>query len=374
MLRTQAFSHLKLLDPTDQRLPRLPHATCNDQWRPCLLPVCAEATPMEPNYKISVLGPIPRDHIVTVDGLEVDKYGCVIYPCVALSNLTGDDAEIVAVTHVQKKDKGPIDQILSAFPKVRTDLISDAQDQGDVISLKYITQAKREERQTAFMAPILPRDVETLTDSDAFVFVPVTDFEVALDTLKYIKANSDGVIIFDAHGPTNAATRTGQRVHRFWIDRDQWLPYIDILKMNKEEAACSWFKNEYTEEDFEGDEEIPMDELPKFAEHCLNQGTKAVYITLDEYGCAVYFKNAQGEVEEHFVKRIRVDNVVDTTGCGDSFAGGLAFGWLQTQDYVKACYYGNAAGAQRCMGTELDIYKSLEETNAIIKKTYGVEL
>jgi len=32
--------------------------------------------------------------------------------------------------------------------------------------------------------------------------VPITDFEIALDTLKYIKANSKAKIIFDAHGPT----------------------------------------------------------------------------------------------------------------------------------------------------------------------------
>ena len=65
------------------------------------------------------------------------------------------------------------------------------------------------------------------------------------------------------------------------------------------------------------------------------------------------------------------DQVVDTTGCGDSFAGGLAFGYLRTRDYIKACHYGNAAGAQRCTGTEIGIYKNLEETEQQIAETYG---
>lgn len=326
---------------------------------------------MATNYKIAVLGPIPRDSITTYEGKVVEKYGCVLYPVVALSKLTGEGAEIIPVTHVQKKDSGPIKDILAQFDKVNTDYIFSDQDQGNVISLKYLTQSKRAERQTAFMAPILPKDLKGLMDSDAFVFVPVTDFEVALDTLKFINQNSDGIIIFDAHGPTNSCTRKGERVHKFWIDRDQWLPYIDILKMNLEEAACSWFKHEYSEEELNDDFELPMDELPKFAEYCIEKGTKAVYITLDEYGCAVYFRNEAGEIEEHFIKRIRVDNVVDTTGCGDSFAGGLAFGYLKTNDYVRACYYGNAMGAQRCTGTALGIYKSLEETEEQIQKTYG---
>ena len=40
--------------------------------------------------------------------------------------------------------------------------------------------------------------------------------------------------------------------------------------------------------------------------------------------------------------------MVDTTGAGDSFAGGLAYGYLAYRDYVVACQYGNAMGAQRC--------------------------
>jgi adenosine kinase len=164
---------------------------------------------MNKNYKIIVLGPIPRDHITTYEGQVVEKYGCALYPVVALSQLAGDRSEIIPVTHVQQRDSEPIKAILASFSNVKTDHINSELNQGDVISLKYVTQSKRIECQTAFMAPILPADVKDLLDADAYVFVPVTDFEVALDTLKHIKKNSDGVIIFDAHGPTNSCTRKG---------------------------------------------------------------------------------------------------------------------------------------------------------------------
>ncbi len=327
-------------------------------------------TPMENTFKIVVLGPIPRDHITTYQGEVVEKYGCVLYPVVALSALMDDGARIVPVTHVRQADREPIHRLLSGFPYVETSHVVAHADQGDVISLKYVDQNRRIERQTAFMNPIVPEDVQDLLDFDAFVFVPVTDFEISLDTLRYIKANSEGVVIFDAHGPTNTCTRRGKRDLRFWIDRDLWLPYIDILKMNLEEASCCWFGKEYAPEDLEELDDLPMDELPKFARHCLAHGVKALYVTLDEYGCAVYFKDDAGKVKEYFVKRIQVDQVVDTTGCGDSFAGGLAFGYLKTRDYVQACQYGNAMGAQRCTGTELAVYKDLEETERQIAETY----
>ena len=64
-------------------------------------------------------------------------------------------------------------------------------------------------------------------------------------------------------------------------------------------------------------------------------------VTLDE-GCVVFHRDGSGAMVENTVGRIDVANVVDTTGCGDSFAAGLAFGYLEFRDYVLGCQYGNA--------------------------------
>ena len=71
------------------------------------------------------------------------------------------------------------------------------------------------------------------------------------------------------------------------------------------------------------------------------------------------------------VPAVKVENVVDTTGCGDSFAGGVGFGLLQdASDYVSAARYGNALGALRTQGKTFAVFKSLEETDKIIQATY----
>src|SRR6185369_15933220 len=115
------------------------------------------------------------------------------------------------------------------------------------------------------------------------------------------------------------------------------LPYVDILKMNLEEAGCSWFPDR-SEAGATGKPMTP-EEMPAFAEHCLRAGVQAVCITLDEQGCVVYYLDDAGAVREHTVPRIHVEDVIDTTGCGDSFAAGMAFGYLQHKDYVTACQY-----------------------------------
>lgn len=322
--------------------------------------------------KIAVLGPIPKDYITTAKGVKIEKYGCVTHPTIALSKLLGETGTVVPVTHIRQKDEAPIIDLLSQYSNIDTSKIITKHNQGDEIRLRFVNQNDRIEKQTAFMHPIVPEDLEDILDCDAFVIVPITDFEVPLDTLQYLKKNSKGTIIFDAHGPTTTVTTSGDRLRQFWLDRDVWLPFIDVLKMNIEEASCCWFKSEYDLEDLKPmPDEMDEAGLAEFAKHCLEHGTGAVYITLDERGCMIYtLKN--GEFHAEFVKSVWVDNVVDTTGCGDSFAGGLAFGFLDgDKDYVKAAKFANALGALRTQGKTFDVFKNLEDTLAIIDENYS---
>ena len=321
--------------------------------------------------RIAVLGPIPRDHIVTHQGDLIQKWGCVTHPVIALSTLAGDRIEIIPVCHVRQVDLDNVKEVFGGYEGINTKHLTTKNDQGDIISLKFIDMNNRIERQTGFMDPIVPADVKNLLTCKVFVFIPISDYEISLDTLKFLKENSKGTIIFDAHGPTTACLFNGERQRKFWIDRDQWLPYIDVLKMNLEEAHASWYRKEYETSDYyvESDE-VNREELAKFAAHCLGMGVKCVYITVDSRGCLTYYKE-KGKIVEQMVPAVPVDNVVDTTGCGDSFAGGVGFGLLQKPtDYVGAARYGNALGALRTQGKTFAVFKSLEDTNKLIQETY----
>jgi adenosine kinase len=320
--------------------------------------------------KIAVVGPIPRDHIVTHQGDLIQKWGCVTHPVIALSVMAGTEIEIVPVCHLRQVDVDNVREVFSGYEGISLKNITSDNDQGDIISLRFIDMNNRLERQTGFMDPILPDDMKNLLDCKVFVFIPISDYEIALDTLKFLKKKSKGIIIFDAHGPTTACLSNGERQRKFWIDRDQWLPYIDVLKMNQEEAHASWFKKEYESSEYSETPDVDREALRAFATHCLDKGVKCVYITVDSRGCLVYYKE-KGKLKEEMVKAVKVENVIDTTGCGDSFAGGLGFGLLQNpRDYVGAARYGNTLGALRTQGKTFAVFKSLEETNKIIKETY----
>jgi sugar/nucleoside kinase (ribokinase family) len=321
--------------------------------------------------KVAVLGPIPCDQIVTDDGERFEKYGCVLYTAVALSALLDASDTIVPVSHVHRRDEGPIKEILAPFPNIDTSGITSAADRGDRVELRYSGPNRRAERQTSFMDPILPDDVAGVLDADAFVCVPITDYEVGQATLRHIKENSGAAVVLDAHGPTTTLTRGGQRQPRVWADQDLWLPYIDILKLNREEARAAWLGQTA---DLTALPPEPINgELRELAHHCLDRGVGAVCVTLDERGCLAFYQDGSGKFTEENVDPVPVEHVVDTTGAGDSFAAGLAFGYLAYHDYVVACQYGNAMGAQRCTGpgTDLNVYLTREETDRQIRATYG---
>src|SRR6516165_702682 len=97
--------------------------------------------------KVAVLGPIPRDQIITDDGERFEKYGCALYTAVALSALLDDGDTIVPVSHVHRKDEGPIKEILAPFRNIDTSAITSSADRGDRVELRYTGHNHRAERQ-----------------------------------------------------------------------------------------------------------------------------------------------------------------------------------------------------------------------------------
>ena len=55
---------------------------------------------------LAVLGPIPRDRIITHRGEIFEKYGCALYTVAALSALLDDDDRICPIVHVRQRGRG----------------------------------------------------------------------------------------------------------------------------------------------------------------------------------------------------------------------------------------------------------------------------
>ena len=104
------------------------------------------------------------------------------------------------------------------------------------------------------------------------------------------------------------------------------LKLVDVLK------PCKAAAHELTgEDDFE-----------RMAKILLGLGPKLVAITMGSDGCLI--AGADKMVHVPALK----PNVVDTTGAGDAFMGGLSYGLLQNWDYQRVGLFANACAALCC--------------------------
>ncbi len=96
--------------------------------------------------RIAILGPIPRDHIVTHQGDLIQKWGCVTHPVVALSTMVGNKIEVIPVSHVRQVDLDNVKEVLQGYPGINLKHLTCKNDQGDIISLKFVDMNNRLER------------------------------------------------------------------------------------------------------------------------------------------------------------------------------------------------------------------------------------
>ena len=106
-------------------------------------------------------------------------------------------------------------------------------------------------------------------------------------------------------------------VYRDFSDMERYAPYVDFFMIS-------------------GSEEL----LPKFKElsnkyHCLFN------VSLAERGSVTYFNG-----QEFRVQAVKVENIIDTTGCGDSYHAGFVCSYVLGNNIEKAMNVGSKIAAE----------------------------
>ena len=164
---------------------------------------------------------------------------------------------------------------------------------------------------------ITPEEVENARKSIEGAQVLVTQLEVNLEaTEAAIKiAKEKGVTVVLNPAPAHPLS-------------DELLGNIDILTPNETEASilCG------------GLEVVTVEDAKKAARMLLDKGVKTVIVTLGEKGALIM----NNELEHH-IEPIKVD-VIDTTGAGDAYNGGLAAALAEGKDIIEAAKFANIVG------------------------------
>ncbi len=157
---------------------------------------------------------------------------------------------------------------------------------------------------------------EVLADADIVLAQLETNLEATEAVIKYAK--SRGILTILNPAPAKQLN-------------DELFRSVDILTPNETEAASLTGLSVNNKD---------QTSVRKAAQNLLDRGVGKVVITLGEMGAY-----ATDGSQEMFVSPIRIGQVVDTTGAGDAFNGGLASGLAQGMTFFQAIKYASVVSS-----------------------------
>lgn len=100
------------------------------------------------------------------------------------------------------------------------------------------------------------------------------------------------------------------------------------------------------------------------------EGLRAVVITRGGEGATLYADGAQTHIDA-----VKVDQVVDPTGCGDAHRAGLLYGLTQNWDLEDACRLANVMGGLKIASRGPQNHRPTRaDIGSVLNKHYGVSL
>ncbi len=308
--------------------------------------------------KFGIVGPISRDRILLATGETVQKYGAIAYPALALAKLLeGTADEVVCLSHVAAEDVAAVTQLLQ-HPNIRL-AVSDGSQHGAAIELSYVDSAERISHQTGTMTPVTSTEIPAIADCDYILLMPLNETDIGLEWVRELRRQSDAVIFLDLHGLVTGLREDGQRYRKQWEHSEAWLASIDILKMNDKEAPwasgrCFAANGDYV----------------AYAVAMIRRGLSACWITFGDRSSLVAWRRNERILWAN-VPVIQLDEVIDTTGCGDSAAGGFIFGYAKTHQHpLMAVIAGNTIGSIKASFSETDAFPTRPEVRDMIAAHY----
>jgi sugar/nucleoside kinase (ribokinase family) len=292
------------------------------------------------NPDIICIGHITHDRIVTPDRDVHMPGGTSFYFSYGLRHLLGDrkDINYRLITSLAEKDMKSVEDMRREG--IEVEVIPSR----ETVYFENIYGANQNNRRQRVRAKADPFTREKLGDISAQYIVLGTlladDFD--LDALRYLSER--GTLVVDAQGYLREVR--GEEVHAIdWKEKREALRYVDILKVN-----------EYEIEVLTG-----VTDQHRACELLAEWGVKEVLLTLGSYGSVVY---ADGRFYD--IPAYDPLNIVDATGCGDTYVMAYVYRRLLGDDPGQAGRFASAVASIKLeasgpfCGTEADALARLK--------------
>lgn len=202
------------------------------------------------------------------------------------------------------------------------------------------------ERKQKVLAKADPFNVDNLKEEDAkfFHLGTLTSEDFSLDVIKML--SKKGILSVDAQGYLREI-KDEKVIAVDWVNKIEALKYIDILKVNEYEAEIITGYSDYK----------------KAAKQLADWGVKEVLLTLGSLGSIIYADNVYYKIPAYPPKE-----VVDATGCGDTYMTGYLYMRNQGASFQEAGCFAAAISTAKLQnhgpfsGTEDEVWDIMNKS------------
>ncbi|MCD6576366.1 MAG: hypothetical protein J7K73_04370 [Nanoarchaeota archaeon] len=145
---------------------------------------------------------------------------------------------------------------------------------------------------------------------------------IGLDVFKILR-REDNLMVLDAQGFTKYKKQDGELTYVPWLEKEDYLKYVDILKLNASELYYLSGKTTVNS-----------------AAELLKLGPKIVALTFGDKGSYIFYDKKYMKVPVY--KDVKF---VDKAGVGDVYTAAFAAKYLETEDITEAAYFAAAAAS-----------------------------
>ena len=286
--------------------------------------------------RIAIIGIINHDTIAMANGQELQDLGGILYNTAVLANMVDEQTSLFPVTRIGEDCYDMMTNILASYPNVDLSGVAIAPEGTSRNTIRYDASMEKVERLTNHIDSIPFGQIEPFLNHDAFLINFIIGDDISRETMREIRTRSQGLIYLDVHNLCLGIDEQGHRFHRAQDRWHEWMEWVDVVQMNEVEAALL------------ADREIETDQaFIAFGKMILGLGPSIYIATRGRFGSVTVYRDAD-EIKTFISPPEAVEEVVDTTGCGDAFAAGFLTDYLVTRDPVSATQLASWAAGLNC--------------------------